>query len=354
MRYNNLQAGRILAAGTVLATHTVYYGHTLLGLSPFAIGPVADYCVRTSIVFLFALSGFILAHSLQAAGLREFVQFRLLRLFPAYWAAAVVVLAVRWANGGPLPPSWRQFGSGLVLWPVGPNRAYYLLGIEWTLIYELFLSMALVPLAALGRGWCGLGGGAALWLGLCVAKQAVFPDSSVTQFPRPAQLPLSLANVPFLTGVVVYFAHRHWAGWRPWVLLAAALAFTGGAAFAETAGNWSVVLQSLGAALVVGGCAVGPQLDAKNTLVVAGDWSYGVYLLHVPVLTGFFTLAARHGWFPATDATVVFAGVLALTAGSAFGALEWAHYRYLRRVLVKKPRAAVPAPSPAPPVNRAA
>jgi peptidoglycan/LPS O-acetylase OafA/YrhL len=333
MRYSNLQAGRIAAATLVLVCHASFYGRYVLNVDDPLDGAASAYWFRTTVVFLFALSGFVLAHSLQRGSLRSFVCFRLLRLFPAYWAAIALVVLIRSLTDIEQPFETKRLLKLLVLWPDG-RKQLNVLHVEWTLVYELFLSMAIVPLAALGRRR-GLGLGCGLWLAACLVKWMLAPSAEPAWLPRGADLPLSLVNVPFLLGVLLYFGQSRFAGGatRTAAIAVAALALTGGAALAGASSGASYLLQSIGAALGVSLLATGRQIASEHPLARAGDWAYGVYLLHVPVLLTFFTLAGRSGWVPATGSLVLFAGVLAFTVGAAYGAAEWAAYRGLRAKL---------------------
>ena len=335
MWYGNLQVGRIVAAAGVLFAHTLIHGKNILGVDTGLLGPVSDYYIRTTIVFLFVLSGFVLAHSLQSGSLGSFVGFRLLRLFPAYWAAVAVVMLGRSLAGEPGPPETKLLLRAIFLIPGshdGPGyHPFYTLGIEWTLVYELFLSMAIVPLAAVGRRW-GLGVSSAVWVAACLAYQAVNP-TTVPVFPTPAQLLLSPVNVSFLLGVLVYLTHHRWGGLRVWVLLGGVVALTAGMLPAASAPGWSYVLQSVGAAALVGFLTTGRQLEPKHPLAVAGEWSYGVYLLHVPVLVLLYRLVAERGLFPPTVGLLIFGGATAFAVGAVFGEAEWRTYRRVRRAI---------------------
>jgi len=342
--FTNLQVGRIVAASLVLVFHAGFYGWYVLGTNNPMTGPTWAYWFRTTVVFLFALSGFVLAHSFQKTTLRGFVWHRLLRLFPTYWAALLIVLAF-WYAFNPPPFGRRNLVYAFALWPGGPGKAASILHVEWTLVYELFLSLAIVPLAAFGRRR-GLGVGVGIWLLLCLAKQVYEPGREIAWHPRASQLPLSVVNVPFLLGVLVYLAPRPRGRLRWIVLSVAAVALTVGGEYVESAQNVCYLLQSLAAALLVAFLVVGPQLPAKNWPVVAGDWSYGVYLLHASILFGFFTVLWWWG-VEGSAAIVIFGGVLALVLSAIFGVLENRGSRRLRKWLARKPAAPSPIPAPA-------
>jgi exopolysaccharide production protein ExoZ len=350
--FTNLQVGRIVAASLVLVFHVGFYGWYVLGTTNPMTGPTWAYWFRTTVVFLFALSGFVLAHSFQKTTLRGFVWHRLLRLFPTYWVALLIVLAF-WYAFNPPPFGRRNLFYAFALWPAGPNKAASILHVEWTLVYELFLSLAIVPLAACGRRR-GLGFGVGIWLLLCLGNQIIQPGGEPPWHPRAVELPLSVVNVPFLLGVLIYLAPRP-RGWLRWIaLVIAAVALPLGGKYVESAQNLCYLLQSLAAALLVSFLTTGRQLSAKNPLVIAGDWSYGVYLLHASILFGFFTLLWWWG-VEGSAAIVVGGGILAFALSLLFGVLENRGSRRLRKWLVRKPAIPAPVPVPSdPPLSRAA
>ncbi len=348
--FTNLQVGRIVAASLVLVYHVAHYSWYVFGTdnpNPWA------YWFRTTVVFLFALSGFVLAHSFQKTTLRGFVWHRLLRLYPTYWVALILVLVVWYSCNSPHYPR-KKLAAEFILWAGGPRMAAPVLHVEWTLVYELFLSMAIVPLAACGRRR-GLGIGVGVWLALILGNQIVNPGTEPPWHPLFLQMPLSIVNVPFLLGVLVYLAPRPPARLRRIFLLASAATLYGGADILIAAPNGSYLLQSLSAALLICVLVSGRQLAAKNPFVIAGDWSYGVYLLHVPIVYGFFVAVSWNGWPEPSIGLVVFGGVLALVLGCIFGALENRASRRLRKWLTRKPAAPAPVPIPIDaPVSRAA
>ena len=349
--FTNLQVGRIVAASLVLVFHASYYGWYVFGLDD-TLRPWA-YWFRTTVVFLFALSGFVLAYSFQKTTPLGFIWHRLLRLYPTYWVALILVLVVWYSCNSPHYPR-KKLAAEFILYAGGPGMEAPVLHVEWTLVYELFLSMAIVPLAACGRRW-GLGIGCGVWLLGILGNQIVIQGTEPPWRPLLLQMPLSVVNVPFLLGVLVYLAPRPPA-WLRWIfLLASAASLYAGSDFVLTAPNRCYLFQSLSAALLVCFLVNGRQLSVKNPFVVAGDWSYGVYLIHVPIMYGFFVAVSWNGWPEPSIGLVVFGAVMALVLGCIFGALENRASRRLRKWLTRKP--AVPQSAPVsiePPLRRAA
>jgi peptidoglycan/LPS O-acetylase OafA/YrhL len=341
MRYDNLQCFRALAAAAVVVMHAPFFAAQWLGTPPTLGGPWEQiFTGGLAVVVFFALSGFVLAHALRAGSIRGFVGLRLLRLYPAYWAACALALVAHFAVGTRPPQwelhafasNWRTVWLPLTLLPPGPASARYVLGPEWTLVYEVCLSLALAVIAAMVGRRRGLGVVVAVWLVLCLGKQLVKPVVYNGPIPpRLADWPLSVANVPFLLGVLAYLTLPRWGHFRRLAPPAAAAALAGAALVPIMQTGWSNVLQGLAAALAIGWAATARQLRPEHPLVKAGDWSYGMYLLHCPILIVFFALATTH--LPPTGATVVLGGIVAITIGSAFGAAESAGYRWGRAAL---------------------
>lgn len=350
MRFTNLQAGRFAAAVAVLVFHVACHGRDRLGLETTLADPVPAYWFRTSILFFFALSGFVLAHGLQTATLGTFLRFRLLRLYPAYWVAAAAVLLVREANGTQIPFDNRGLWHAFLLWPAGPGRSAYSIGVEWTLVYEVLLSLALVPFAAVGRRW-GLGLGATLWLGWIGWKLVATSGQFFQPFPKPAEFPPSVINVAFLLGVLAYLRQKALPPVRVLLPAVATASLYGGSVLAVSAVGWSMLLESVGVVAALGYFVTGPQLPASNLIVRAGDWSYGIYLVHVPAMLAVFEVAGGHG---SPLAVALLGGVTALAAGSLYGAAEWRAYRRLRAAVVPVPPKHLPFATPEVPVRRAA
>ena len=87
----------------------------------------------------------------------------------------------------------------------------------------------------------------------------------------------------------------------------------------------------------------GRQLSDDHALVRFGDYSYGVYLVHVPLQIYLFTTGASQGWVPRSLAGVIAVGLTTLLLGLAYGRVETACYAKLRCWLLPAKRR-VPEP----------
>lgn len=249
----------------------------------------------------FVISGFVMVWVTRgdqgrAAAVPLFWAGRAARIYPLWWLVCGAVFAVWlvrpdwvYASHGSNPDIVRSF---LLL----PHTELPLHAVGWTLIHEIYFYlvfglMLLLPARALP--WA-LGA----WAALAAATALALPGPD-NPWLALARHPLTLE---FIAGAVVgLFAAR---GWFPapqwmlraglfWIVLAAiSISDNPPAAFS---GEWERVFKfGLPCALVVWG-AVGLEANGARMsghLAVFGDWSYALYLIHVPAFAAVGRLAA--------------------------------------------------------------
>jgi peptidoglycan/LPS O-acetylase OafA/YrhL len=345
VRYNNLQIVRALTAIAVVLYHLAVYAKIRFGVVD---GPaewfVMPWISSGLVPLFFAMSGFVLSLTLQRTPPGRYLLLRALRLYPGFWLAVLLVTAVHLVGLWPgdvmrlsdPAPNVRTFtliatGRG------GPGQ--YPLMVEWTLIYEVFLSLALLVLyVAAGRRrmpWV-----VAAWLVVLVAKSVLWGDYGSRQMPVWRSIWASVHIAPFLLGSLAFHLRDRARNLR-WPVLALVVAIT------VSCGSWPEVvrneafwwLRGLAAALLVWFLVQIRDLSNRNPMVVGGAYSYGLYLVHVPLLPlamgAMKTLGAGYG----TWGGVFVAGAVALVVGTAFGWVEAGLYGRVRRLAdLKKKR----------------
>lgn len=328
MRYHNIQLLRVLAAVGVVLYHLACHAPILVGTDPWAFR--LPWFAGFPVPLFFAVSGFVLTHALRSAPPGRFLFARFLRLYPGYWLAVLGVVVLMRLRAYTEVHRWLIYFVNLKtlsLWPAGAGRVLYVCGVEWSLVYEVFLSVALVVLSLSGlrRGLPLL---TAVWLTAILAKVALWPGYASDQFPHWSTITLSAFNVPFLLGVLVY--HARGVGRRlRWVVLALVLGWLAVMPLRNMTMEQHWCSWGVAAAGVVWLAAQFGQVSDRNPLARAGDWTYGLYLVHVPLMLAVFYTAARTGWVGRAE-VVWAAGFVALVGGFLFGRLECAVHARLR------------------------
>jgi peptidoglycan/LPS O-acetylase OafA/YrhL len=283
-----------------------------------------------SVDFFFVLSGFVLAHAYgerltSSLSTLAFLRLRLIRLYPLYFLGMLIgmgVAAYGIANG---LRSWKNPAAsamlGLFFLPKPPFSGVWNAGLyplnppAWSLLYELFANgvYALVARFLTLR---------VLLVGLPVAAvllaAATFRHGDVTGAGwlwSHADSGLARVMYGFFAGVLI---HRLRGMWRipalpAWLSIAGFLAVIAvpaqGAARPAFDVAAAVVLLPLLVLLSVNGQVQGVTARVCTLL---GRLSYGIYMLHVPLLGVSEVVLARFG---ITLPNVVFVLLLIVTAG---------------------------------------
>ncbi|MFF4156372.1 acyltransferase family protein [Streptomyces sp. NPDC001678] len=157
-------------------------------------------CLGVQIFFV--ISGFVICMSGWGRPLRSFVASRASRLYPAYWAAIVLVtlvFALPWVTYRTVSPSDTLVNLSMLQQPVGADRV---LGVCWTLwaelrFYALFALFVVLPGASRRRVvlFC------AMW-----TLMTVITSASHVEFLRVVFMPEHSAF--FIGGIGLYLVHR--------------------------------------------------------------------------------------------------------------------------------------------------
>lgn len=288
----SIQLLRAVAAVAVAAAHLAF------GFADH-IGPGLDLGTdwrggreaQGAVMLFFIVSGYVMVESSQGRfgtpGARgHFWRRRVIRIMPPYWIASLLLAAVLIVFHGRAVDAG-QFARSLALWPEWPPRGelrpFLFLWVGWTLIYEMafyFIFGLFLPLPR-ARALMAVTGVLAV---VIVAGTWVPPfDPLVFALTRP--LP-----VMFVAGMALALWRGQDGmlapGWR-WLALVAVIPVVAlvPAPPESTAAGWDYLAWAgvpalLIAIAVLGGPLALPQPHWINR---AGDASYAIYLLHVPL-----------------------------------------------------------------------
>ncbi|MER7759911.1 acyltransferase [Streptomyces sp. NPDC097619] len=344
-RLRALDGLRLLAALMVAGYHYAGRGGEVersWGASPRELFPEASPwlaygCLGVQVFFV--ISGFVICMSAWQRPLRSFLASRVARLYPAYWAAVLLVTAVftlPWVGRHTVGSSDFLVNLSMLQQPVGAERV---LGVCWTLWAELkFYALFAVCVVLPGGGrrrtllFCGV------WtLAAVLADRA--DHAFLTELLMPQYAPF------FIGGIGLYLVHRDRRDALAW-----GVALTGwllGQHYA-VAGLWhapdprffsyrstGVIVAVVTAGFVaVAVIALGWLNRADwRWLTVAGALTYPFYLVHEHL--GWVAIEVLHrrlGW----SAPVTLVGTVALMLG-----LAWLICRLVERPLTPRLRKAL-------------
>lgn len=328
-RYYNLQVLRIVAAAAIVVLHVGSISRVYFRTCPELLEFVNPHFLGKGVTLFFCISGFVIMHSLNSTTPRRFLAARLLRIYPAFWMALVIALVLRCGCGSMAFPFDARLLRCLSLLPIASFEDY-VLGVEWTLVFEVFFYVMAAMLALIGGPRFLLIAGSA-WLVACLIRVLYWPNRSLDPCPGFREIWFSGQNIPMLLGLLVYQLRDRLRHLRPFApaLIGVCLLFpfTG-----IVIGPKNFLIDSAGFALIVWFAATGPSNNAGSILVRCGDWSYGVYLMHTTIIAVAYHLALRR-MSPPPHAFIYFVGFLALYVGLLFGAAEMGLYRWLTRRL---------------------
>ncbi|WP_258053725.1 acyltransferase [Streptomyces sp. Ru72] len=316
---------RLVAAVMVAAYHFLgtptphFWGRT--ELRDFA--PLAHEISRygwLGVEFFFAISGFVICMSCWGRTPVQFTVSRIARLFPAYWCAVLLVVALvlvsrigHWPAATRIDP--RTVLGNLTMAP-GPLGLELVDGVSWTLWVEarFYLLMAVLLVSGLSYRRMVTFCGAWLLAGV-IALELHSPPLDEFVLPRYTGL--------FVAGIVLHLMHRFGQSLLLWLLLGFAWSYEltvlelrvadhATVPPGESRPSWTVcatVLTLCLGLLALAGVG-GPLTRLRwHWLVTAGGLTYPFYLLHqsigIPFTKGLNRAVPRLGPLPAMAVSAV-------------------------------------------------
>lgn len=350
-RLESIQLLRGVAALLVVIAHSIDFGLEADPGWDAAASPDLTNFGAFGVDLFFVISGFVMAFSVEGKnGPRDagrFLALRWARVAPPYLLITAALVAFVIARGGGLPTLQSVLNTVLMV-PIFDQGNYDLppLSIGWTLSFEFTFYLLIAGLLAVRRGqhvgWVG-----AFIVGLVAIDQAI-PDKPflLAWVSNPIMLEFSLGICAYLIWRRVNVRQA-----RPWLLALGGLSvailavqiITGYGGVSE-AGYTLTGAGSLERVVRWGAPAAGVFLAALALREPAssatwragralGDWSYSLYLIHIPVLMVTAFLARRltvevPGW--------VLAAAIMLAIAASF-----AYYRLVERPLTRAARIVV-------------
>lgn len=326
VRLDSVQVLRAVAAVSVVLFHIGWTGIASFGVELF-----------------FVLSGFIIAYA-AAFDPRHFLAKRLARIVPLYWGATFGIAAIGLIAPGLLGGTQVTLANLLrslafIPYQRADGQGFPLLYLGWTLNYELAFYLVFAFCLAVSRRWAPALA-AALLFGLASLHSVVAPWGFAADFwTRPILL-------NFVIGLAAFGLWTRRAAWLDRVppgaaILVAAAAF--GLLLTGAMNGAAPLLPAkaaLGGLLLLALVRLDRQLHWPAPVLLIGDASYSLYLLHPYVLQTIGRFVHPLAAAPAGVAASLFALALALAcAVVSYRVVERPANRRLRAMLAGRGRA---------------
>lgn len=333
MPLQSLQILRAIAALMVLISHLAQSEMRFLA-DP--ITPAWLVAGVSGVDLFFVISGFVMVYvtrplrtpDLDAIG--GFLFARVTRIYPIYWVFSAAMIA-----GYAVIPGLARGADDfdlLATFLLLPSDTQPVLVVAWTLIHEMYFYIAFAALLLAPARW--LPGLLLAWLvGVAIAHGAglssLSPAMAILAHPLTAEFILGCA-----IGLLVVSGRRKFAlpalalGVMWWIAATAVLALSG--VLSQAPMGWDRVLAwGVPAGLIVYG-ALGLELDhglkGPKSLERVGDWSYALYLCHLPLVAVLTRLWASRGpelgWFDNVLVMIIGAAASLIVAAMAFHLIE--------------------------------
>lgn len=301
-----LQVARGIAAMLVVLFHAS--NHLKLDVGYLPMGGIFHFG-RSGVDFFFVLSGFIIFHvHAKDIGhthrLRNYLSKRLTRIYPIYWIIMLILLGISFATHKPIPMS--SFFADASLLPMADLKT---LGVAWTLRYEMFF-YAIFALAIISRPL-----GAVIfsvWLtGISLNVLGLLPPLSSDWMYTM----VSMWNVEFMLGILgAFYLSRFRIMWPKTLFSFSILGFITLGILENINlldGRMDIARLPYGimSMLILIALVEWERLGKLRTpsiLVLIGEASYSIYLIHLLMISLFYKALSYTGLIQVLHVDVIF------------------------------------------------
>ena len=304
-RFDGVQLLRFLASAMVLVAHATIYTDERLGkgVPIWRVG-------GAGVDIFFVISGFVIVLASRGrgkdawVGWQSFLARRGLRIFPMYWLATLVNLAIFFILPGAVLHSKLEIGDILQWFLLVPTynsdgRIEPLIGVAWTLYFETFFYALFALSLYLRRS------------PFAVVAPILLVCAATSLLRRPGWPPIAVYLDPkvleFLIGMLIAASKDRLTNHPNGGALTAAIGVVLMLNFGAIGGLLEFVVRATASAMIVGGTvALESRLAGRvgKPLLFLGAASYAIYLIHPLVVPAVPMLLRKLGMVNATLSVV--------------------------------------------------
>ena len=251
-----------------------------------------------------------------------FLTHRIIRIYPIY----LIVVLIYYITSRFLRIDFLFDPQAILLIPGSGH--FYVLGVEWTLPFELtfYIIIFLIILLRVQRALAAI---SIVWAAGILTLAHFRPEFGQDRFPQILDVPLSQWTLPFVFGLLIPFMLRQGLQARFGLLLG--LVFLALINLFPAQGQ----LMLAGACFFFVAWAATPRnrnsdRDRLKLLTKFGDWSYALYLCHVPIIQ---FIVLRYPKSISPSVVFVFSVLTTLVIASLIGRLDMFLYGRLKGVI---------------------
>ncbi len=286
-KIQSLQVFRGLAALAVLVFHTAQRGDIH---SPFLQIPLLGYL---GVDFFFVLSGFIIMYAHfhdqhTCTATLSYIFKRITRIYPAYLPIGLAVYFLATSSG----PAHASLMSSIFLIPTVKGPA---LPQAWTLVHEVLFYAVFLLFFISSRYFIA---GLLIWSAIIIASTLIhIPHAGWDYF-------FSWLNLEFMFGVAAAWLfhsyHHRLTKWKRPIILTGLILFVILLGLLMKCGDAVMSLRllfALSLACIIIGFALHEHqhmIRWPKTLLLFGNASYSLYLIHFSIIAMMFKILARH------------------------------------------------------------
>ncbi len=284
------------------------------------------------VALFFAISGYLMSIAVRVQRPTLFLMHRIVRIYPIYFLIAVALFLI---NQVFFRVQVYDF-NWLLLMPLFRLKHPFV-NVEWSLIFEVSFYSCLFLIGLVG--WARhIGRIALVWMGLILASAWIWPDEGVSLQVPLYRLLFLMTSLPMAGGLLIPYLTR----WKipGWLLALGAVALWAAYPLCRDRYDASRLLFGLSSVLLVWAAVAvssgrkfsDPKL-AGRLLARFGDYSYALYLVHVPIMV------AIYKGFAGKPPTVVWFGTMTaiLLAAVLVGELDLRIYKRFKTALNRLP-----------------